>query len=59
MTQEVQTGAPWQPKGAGWEEIGGRFEREGIYVYFWLLHIVVQQKPIQHCKAMIVSLKIN
>ena len=29
------------------------------YVYLWLIHIVVWQKPIQHCKAIILQLKIN
>ena len=33
--------------------VGGRFKKEGIYVYIELLHIVVQQKLIQHCKAII------
>ena len=37
--------------------VGGRLKKEGIYVYFWLIHIVVQQKPTQHCKAMILQLK--
>ena len=26
---------------------------EGIYVDIWLIHVVVQQKPIYHCKAVI------
>ena len=30
MSQETQTGALYQPRGMGW---GGRFKREGIYVY--------------------------
>ena len=30
MSQETQTGALYQPRGVGW---GGRFKREGIYVY--------------------------
>ena len=40
------------------EEVGGRFKRESIYVYLWLIH-VVWQKPIQHCKAIILQIKIN
>ena len=40
-------------------EVGGRFKREEIYVYLWLIHVVVRQKPIQHCKAIILQLKIN
>ena len=29
-----------------------------IYTYLWLTCIVVWQKPIQHCKAIILQLKI-
>ena len=39
--------------------VGRRFKREEIYVYLWLIHIVVQQKLTQHCKAIILQLKIN
>ena len=39
----------------GW--VGGRFKREGIYVYILLIHFVVQQKPTQHCKAIMLQLK--
>ena len=28
----------------GWE-VGGRLKREGTYVYLWLIHVVVWQKP--------------
>ena len=38
----------------GW----GDGKREGTYVYSWLIHVVVRQKLIQHCKA-IIQLKIN
>jgi len=31
---------------------------EGIYVYIWLIHVVVQQKLTQHCKAIILHKKI-
>ena len=40
--------------GMGW---GGRFRREGTYVYLWLIHVVVRQKPIQHYKAIILQIK--
>ena len=40
----------------GWR-IRARFKREGTYVYLWLLHIVVWQKPTQYCKAIILQLK--
>ena len=36
---------------------GGRFKREGIYVYLWLIHVVIWQKPTQHCKAIILQIK--
>ena len=39
--------------------MGARFTREGTYVYLWLIHVVVWQKPTQHCKAIIIQLKIN
>ena len=31
--------------------VGGWFKRGGIYVYLWLIHVDVWQKPTQHCKA--------
>ena len=32
----------YQPRGGGMErELGGRFKREGIYVYLWLIHVEV------------------
>ena len=34
----TQIGALYKPRGVGW---GGRFKREGIYVYLWLIHVVV------------------
>ena len=33
--------------------------REGTYVYLWLIHVDVWQKPIKYCKAIILQLKIN
>ena len=42
----------------GWE-VGGRFKREGTYVYLWLIHGDVWQKPIQYYKVIILQLKIN
>ena len=30
-----------------------------IYIYLWLIHDVVQQKPTQQCKAIILQLKVN
>ena len=43
----------------GWNGMGGRFKREGTYVYLWLVHVDVWQKPIQYCKAIIHQLKIK
>jgi len=44
--------------GMGWE-VGGKFRREGTYVYLWLIHVDVCQKPTQYCKAIFLQLKIN
>ena len=35
----------------------GRFKREGTYVYLWLIHVDVWQKPTKFCKAIILPLK--
>ena len=45
----------------GWDgwEVGGRFKKEEICVYLWLIHVDVLQKPTQHCKAITLQLKIN
>ena len=37
----------------------GRFKREGTYVYLWLNHTDVWQKPSQYCQAIILQLKIK
>ena len=47
----------WQPRAAG---RGVREVHEGgTRVYLWLIHVDVQQKLTQHCKATILQLKIN
>ena len=56
MAQETQTGVLYQPRGVGW---GGRFKREGIYVYLWLIHVEAWQKTTKFCKAIILQLKKN
>ena len=59
--RDLKAGAQWQPRGVGWGgkwEVGGRFKREGIYVYLWLIHVDVWQKLTQYCKAIILQLKI-
>ena len=42
----------------GWE-VGGRFNREETFVYLWLIHGDVWQKPTQYCKAIFLQLTIN
>ena len=42
MAQETQTGALYEPRGVGWgRKIGGRFRREGVYVFLSLIHVEV------------------
>ena len=36
-------------------EMEGRFKREEIYVYLWLIHIEVCQKTTKFCKAIILQ----
>ena len=45
----------------GWDGVGGEreVEREGTYVYLWLIHVDVWQKPSQHCKAITLQLKLK
>ena len=45
-----------------WWHEEGRLKKEGIYylyIYIKLIHIGVQQRPSQHCKAVILQLKEN
>ena len=39
--------------------VGGRFKREGRYVYLGLIRVVAPQKPTQHFKAIIFQLNIK
>ena len=41
----------------GWdgEGDGGRFKREGMYVYLWLIHAEVGQKTARFYKAIILQ----
>ena len=32
-------------------------ERERTYVYLWLIHVDVQQRPTQYCRALVLQLK--
>ena len=40
----------------GWE-MGEGFRRERTYVYLWLIHVDVWQKPTQCCKAIVLQSK--
>jgi len=40
-------------------EMGREFRRKGTYVYLWLIHVDVWQKPTQYCKAIILQFKTN
>ena len=39
-------------------KVGGSFERQGTYVYLWLIHVDTWQKLTQYCKVIIFQLKI-
>ena len=45
----------------GWDgwEVGRRLKREGTYIYLWLIHADIWQKPTQHSKAIVPQLKIK
>ena len=42
----------------GWNglRVGGKLKREGAYVHLWLIHAIIWQKPMLHCKAIIFQL---
>ena len=40
-------------------KVGEEYKREGTYVYLWLLHADIWQKPLPYCKVIILQLKIN
>ena len=42
----------------GWE-VGGRSKSEEIYIYLWLIHADIWQKPVQYYKAITCRLKVN
>ena len=43
----------------GGGEVEGKFSRERTYVYLWLIHADIWQKPTQYCKAIILQLKMK
>ena len=60
VTQGAQPSALGKRGRGGWDGgVGGRFKRDGVHANLWLIHAVVWQKPAQHCKAIILQLKIN
>ena len=59
VTQEAQPSACNNLEGWVGVGSGGNFKWEGAYVYLWLIHITVWQKPTQHYKAIILQLKIK
>ena len=57
MAQETQTRLWINLEGWDGEGMGGRFKREGTYVYLWLIHVEVRQITTKFCKAIILQLK--
>ena len=55
LRYQVPQGNNDQPSRRG--SSGGRFKREGIYVYLWLIHVEVWQKTTKFCRAVILQLK--
>jgi len=51
---QIQCSVTTWKGGMGWEG-----KRKGIYVYLWLIHVDVWQKPTQYCKATILQVKVN
>ena len=39
----------------GWNGVGGRFKSGETYVYLWLIHADVWQKPTKYCKSIILQ----
>ena len=37
--------------------MGGGFRRQGTFVYLWLIHVVVWQRPAQYCRAVVLLKK--
>ena len=54
LCRELKSGAVWQPREVG---RGRKFNREGTYVYLWLIHVDVWWKPTKYSKAITLQLK--
>ena len=60
MSQKILTITQMYARISGKGMGGGRkVLRKGTYVYLWLIHVDVWQKPAQYCKVIILQLKIN
>ena len=57
MTQETQMGLYNNLEGWDAEGSGREVQRKGTYVYPWLIHVDVWQKPTKFCKAIILQFK--
>jgi len=58
-TQGARLGALKRPGGAVEGGAGRRLRKEGERVHLWLIHAVRQRNPTQHCRAIILQLKIK
>jgi len=38
-------------------EWGGRYKREETYIYLWLIHVDIWQKPSQYCNYLLIKNK--
>ena len=54
--QGMQPGALWWPEQWNGDGVGAKLQREGTYMHIELIHIAVEQKWIQHRKAMMLLL---
>ena len=53
--RELKQGFCINLEGGMGREMGGRFKREGICVYLWLIHVAVSKKTTKFCKAIILQ----
>ena len=49
--------ALWWPREVGCRGGGRKLSEGGGTSYWWPMHVVIRQKPTQHCKAIILQLK--
>ena len=57
-SENSQRGSVTTQRGGKGRQEAGRYHREGKYVYLWLIHVDVWQKPTQYYKPIILQLKI-